>query len=116
MLLVLAENASRSACHDYYQARGCTVDLAASALEAAPLLRFRAYDLVVADFPRAEPARTEIVRLLGQSRRKSPNRVLLTAGDTYLPDADDSLIVLTKPYPLEAILALGTKRAAAPSR
>jgi DNA-binding response OmpR family regulator len=112
MLLVVDEAASRSACNDYYEARGCTVDTAAGATEAEPLLRFRAYDMVVADCPSAEPARGEMLDLLGRARRKSPVRVLLTThrGQEVV---DDSLFVMTKPCRLDAILSLGTSRVAA---
>lgn len=114
MLLVLGEDALRNACSDYYDVRGCDVDTAGSPAEAEPLLRFRDYDLVLADLPAAEPARGEVLRLLGQVRRsKTTVRVLLTTDQAGVERVDDSLFILTKPQPLDAILSLGAAHALA---
>ena len=96
LLLLLREETLRNVCHDYYAARGCDVDLAENAADAEPLLRFREYDLVLADVPS-----DEFVRLHGRSR---PVRVLLTTDNVEY--TDESLHVLTKPQPLDAILSL----------
>jgi len=113
MLLVLGEDALRNACSDYYDARGCDVETAASPAEAESLLRFRDYDLVLADLPAAEPARGEILRLVEQARRKTAVRVLLTTDRAGVERVDDSLFILTKPQPLDAILSLGMVHAIA---
>ncbi|MGZ5457263.1 MAG: hypothetical protein ACXW5H_28190 [Thermoanaerobaculia bacterium] len=102
MLLMLDDEAARTACTDYYVTRGCDVDAPSDVMAAEGLLRFRHYDVLVADFPREECSGT--LRILDVARRKGPMlRVLLTTDGTSV--ADDDLVVLTKPQPLDAILA-----------
>jgi DNA-binding NtrC family response regulator len=107
MLLILGEDALRNACSDYYDARGCEVDSAENPVEAAPLLRFRQYDLLIADLPSQQPARDEVLGLLASARRKATRCVLLTTDNTdaALATEDDWTFVLTKPQPLDAILS-----------
>jgi len=111
VLLMLGENAVQNACNDYYDARGCDVDTAENPAEAEPLLWFRDYDLVLADLPPAEPARSETLRLIELARRRKATtvRVLLTTGSVPSGSADESLFVLTKPQPLDAIFSLAIR-------
>lgn len=102
MLLVLAGDALRDACNDYFETRGCNVDSVEDSSHARALLQFRQYDLIVADLPRVEPARDEILRLVRPSHRGAVRVLLTTNGDAQ--SADDSLVVLTTPQPLDAIL------------
>ena len=104
LLLVFNDATSCSACRDYYQTRGCSVDTAENAASAAALLRFREYDLVIADLPSMEEPQNEILDLV-RRQHGGEVRVLLTTVDPNIDDADDSLVVLTKPQRLDAILS-----------
>ncbi len=99
---MLEDEATRAACMDYYVTHGCDVDAPSDVTEAEGLLRFRNYDVLVADLPREEHGRT--LRALDVARRKGATlRVLLTTDGAAVDD--DDLVVLTKPQPLDAILA-----------
>lgn len=103
MLLMLDDEAARDACTDYYVTRGCDVDAPSDVMEAEGLLRFRDYDVFVADFARQE--QDDTLRVLELARRHNGEmlRVLLTTDGSEVADAD--MVVLTKPQPLDAILA-----------
>ena len=108
MLLVLGEDAARNACTDYFVAQGCEVDVAADHQEAQGMLRFRDYDLLLADLPREGEPRIETLRTtaLARLRKASTVRVLLSGADEKA--GDDGVIVLPMPQPLGAILELAT--------
>jgi len=110
VLLILGDPNQRNACGDYFDARGCDVDRAENLEDAKPFLRFRGYDLAVADLSAAEPTEREIAAFESASR-DAKVRVLLTTVD--LPSSA-SLHVLTKPQPLDTLFSLG--RAAFSSR
>lgn len=102
---MLDDEAARTACRDYYVTHGCDVDAPSDVTEAEGLARFRNYDVLVADLPREEHERT--LRVLDVARRKGTIlRVLLTTDGAAF--ADDDLVVLTKPQPLDAILNFST--------
>lgn len=103
MLLMLDDEATRAACTDYYVTHGCDVDAPCDVMEAEGLLRFRDYDVFVADFAREERDDTLRVLELARQRKSEMLRVLLTTDGASL--VDDDLVVLTKPQPLDAILA-----------
>jgi len=103
VLLILRDPDQRNACGDYFDARGCEVDLAESPADAKPFLQFRRYDLAVADLSFEEPTEREIAAFETASR-DAKVRVLLTAFDLQ---SSDSLHVLTKPQPLDVLFSLG---------
>ena len=109
LLLLLDEPSANDACSDFFETKGCSVDTAESVAEAEALLRFRPYDLVVADVPWAAP-------LLEKARHNVGTRVLLTTRDVEVLGADDALFVLTKPQPLETLLGLAAPARATTSR
>jgi len=113
MLLVLADDAQRTVCGDYFTSRGCDVETAGTSSQAAALLRFREYDLMVADLPSAGFGRAEILRSLSGERCKATTSVFLTAANERLQAANDSIVVLTKPQPLEMIYRAGLASPAA---
>lgn len=115
LLLMLADEAQRTVCSDFYAACGCDVQLACNPAEAQPLLRFREYDLLIADLPPAGKAQAELIRLVCHQRGTALS-VLLTTGNAEPDITSDSIVTLTKPQPLEPILAAGLAHAAARCR
>lgn len=105
LLLLIADETARLACTDFFEASGCNVDTAEDAHAADGLLRFRSYDLVLADLPTFGQARAQVLDVVRRARG-SEVRVLLTTGDPKIDGADDSVIVLTKPQRLDAILGI----------
>ena len=104
VLLILSDPDQRTACGDYFDARGCDVDMAESLADAKPFLRFRTYDLAVADLTAADPTERELLTLANAWCDAAAVRVLLTSVDH---PSSDSLHVLTKPQPLDALFSLG---------
>ena len=104
LLLLFGDPFLRNVCKDFFAANGCAVDGTGDAAQAEALLRFRRYDLVLADLPR-NVGREEVLRLLTGSHR-GENRVLLTTLENEVESGDDSLVVLTKPKSLHVILGM----------
>jgi len=104
VLLILSDSNQRTACGDYFDARGCDVDIAANMDDAKPFLRFRRYDLAVADLSAADPTEREMATLADAWCDAAAVRVLLTSVER---PSSGSLHILTKPQPLDALFSLG---------
>lgn len=103
MLLVLSDPAALEACRDFYTARGCDVEAAENPEQAAGLLRFRRYDLLVANLTR-DPEPTLALTELARRRQPSMRRVVLTTANETMA-GDDDVVVMQIPQRLDAILA-----------
>lgn len=111
LLLVLSDDSQQTACSDFFTAYGCDVQLARDPAEALPLLRFREYDLLIADLPPAGKAQAELLAVI-RRQRGSALSVLLTTGNVEPGTSSDSMVTLTKPHSLEPILAAGVAHVA----
>lgn len=107
---MLEDSPSRFVCSEFFEARGCEVDLAEDLPHAARLLRFRRYDLLVGDLAREEDGRGELLRVIEDAGRRNPSMVpvVLTTEEESLAAEHPALTVLIKPLPLDAILRLAS--------
>jgi DNA-binding NtrC family response regulator len=113
-LLMLEDYPARFVCREFFEAQGCQVELAEDLPQAGRLLRFRRYDLLIADLARGADGRSELLRLIEDASQRNPSMVpvLLTTGEEGLAE-NPTLRVLIKPQSLHAILQLargGAKR------
>ena len=108
LLLVLADDAQRQACADYFTLKGWDVDVAAETATAQSAVRFGAYDVIVTN---SEDRETQQLTALARRRNGAVLTIVLSTDGSC--DPDPSVITLTKPVPLGAMLALaaGSDRA-----
>jgi len=100
ILLTVSDASTRSACADYFVTMGCDVDPTSGLDDAAPLLRFRAYDSVITDLPMGEE--TLEMFMLAQHQNALVVPILLATSEPARSDAP--FTTLMKPLPLGDIL------------
>lgn len=97
----MADAPARTACVDYFAARGCTVDAASGLAEAEPLLRRHVYDKVVTDLPMSD----EVLEMFALARRRNPSAVPILLTTEEEQPYPGSLTTFVKPFPLSVLLA-----------
>ena len=100
ILLTLSDASTRSACTEYFVTQGCDVDPASDRDDAAPLLRFRAYDAVITDLPMGE----ETLEMFVLAQRQNALVVPILLATSAPASSVAPFTTLTKPLPLGDIL------------